>query len=324
MTPAQDLQPGQPRHTFLRRWGSPAGSVVSAALLSYVVWRAVQSVHDIRFQIVPLAVALPVALVSWLAQGTAWLVLSGRFNSGQLTRWSQSQALRYIPGGLWGPLARATSVPGRKYTKFATLATEQGMCLAAAVAVGGVDLAFGESAWFGLCVPAPVVLGLVLSRFRKAGHPVRARQLVLSGVIYTVGFIAYSGAIVLAQAAVGPVSDVWRVAGAGCFAWVLGVVIIFAPGGAGVREAAYVALVGRAVPSLGVAGSLVARLVLTAAEMSVLLVLVARLHLVRARDQRTRRVTARGPTDEAGSRQPAGPVADGTGGGDATSLPSPA
>jgi hypothetical protein len=288
------------------------------------VWRAAQSVHDIRFQAVALAVALPVALVSWLAQGAAWLVLSGRFNSGQLTTWSQSQALRYIPGGLWGPLARATSVPGRKYTKFATVATEQGMCLAAAVAVGGVDLAFGESAWFGLCVPAPIVLGLVLSRFRKAGRPVRARQLVLSGVIYTVGFIAYSGVIVLAQAAVGPVSDVWRVAGAGCFAWALGVVVIFAPGGAGVREAAYVALVGRAVPSLAVAGSLVARLVLTAAEMSVLLVLVARLHLVRARDQRTRRVTERGPTDIAGSRQPAGPVADGTGGEAATSLPSPA
>ena len=167
-------------------------------------------------------------------------------------------------------------MPGGNVTKFATVATEQGMCLAAAVAVGGVELAVGESAWFAFCVPAPLVLGFVLSRFRRAGRPVRPRQLVRSGAIYVVGFVAYSGAIVLAQAAVGPIANVWRVAGAGCFAWALGVVIVFAPGGAGVREAAYAALVGRAVPSsLGVAGSLVARLVLTAAEMAVLLVLVA-------------------------------------------------
>lgn len=289
-----------------RVWGQRLGSVVSVGLLTYVVWRAAQSAHDIRFQLVAIAAAVPVALVSWLAQGAAWLVLSGRFNSGQLTTWSQSQALRYIPGGLWGPLARATSVPGGNVTKFATVATEQGMCLAAAVAVGGVELAVGESAWFAFCVPAPLVLGFVLSRFRRAGRPVRPRQLVRSGAIYVVGFVAYSGAIVLAQAAVGPIANVWRVAGAGCFAWALGVVIVFAPGGAGVREAAYAALVGRAVPSsLGVAGSLVARLVLTAAEMAVLLVLVARRHLRRGAGPEARRDATGAPPGDAGAPAPA-------------------
>lgn len=288
-----------------RVWGQRLGSVVSVGLLTYVVWHAAQSAHDIRFQLVAIAAAVPVALVSWLAQGAAWLVLSGRFNSGQLTTWSQSQALRYIPGGLWGPLA-ATSVPGGNVTKFATVATEQGMCLAAAVAVGGVELAVGESAWFAFCVPAPLVLGFVLSRFRRAGRPVRPRQLVRSGAIYVVGFVAYSGAIVLAQAAVGPIANVWRVAGAGCFAWALGVVIVFAPGGAGVREAAYAALVGRAVPSsLGVAGSLVARLVLTAAEMAVLLVLVARRHLRRGAGPEARRDATGAPPGDAGAPAPA-------------------
>jgi hypothetical protein len=264
--------------SFVRTWGPRVGSVVSVALVAFVVWRAAESVHHVDFDLVALTASLPVAIVSWLAQATGWFVLSGRSGwSDQVTTWAQSQSLRYIPGGVWAPLARSTSVQGGKFAKLATVVTEASMLLAAAVAVGGAEMAIGRSAWFALCIPAPVALGVVLSRVRKAGHPVGARQLVRSGLAYTVSWIAYSGATVLAQESVGGVSNAWQVAGAGCFAWAAGFVVVFAPSGAGVREVAYTALVGRSVPSsLAVAGTLVARLVLTVAELMVLVVFVGR------------------------------------------------
>jgi uncharacterized membrane protein YbhN (UPF0104 family) len=91
--------------------------------------------------------------------------------------------------------------------------------------------------------------------------------------MYAAGFLAYAAAAVLAQTAVSGWEDPLAVAGAAAVAWGAGLVVVIAPGGLGVRELVYVALLAGTVPSAeaGVA-AVTLRLVTVAAELAVLLV----------------------------------------------------
>ena len=85
--------------------------------LALVAWFAYQAtrkidVGDLRWG--PLAGSYLAALVWWCSLALGWsaLVADG-FEAGWFASWCRTQVARYLPGGFWAPLARATTVRGR-------------------------------------------------------------------------------------------------------------------------------------------------------------------------------------------------------------------
>jgi uncharacterized membrane protein YbhN (UPF0104 family) len=88
---------------------------------------------------------------------------------------------------------------------------------------------------------------------------------------YLAAFAAYVAAAVIVQAALSPLDDPLRVAGAAALAWAAGLVVVFAPSGIGARELAYVALAGEALPKGDAsAGAVLLRLVTVVVELGTL------------------------------------------------------
>jgi glycosyltransferase 2 family protein len=252
------------------------GTLASLGLVGWVTWQAVDDAGSLNLSVPVLAGAIPPALASWLAFGSSWWLLSGegRWPDG-VGVWSRSQALRYLPGAVWAPLARAGSVTGGKARKLVTVVTEAAFMLTAALAVGGLASAIGgASPWLALLALTPIPAAAVACRW---GRRMPAKGAASAIAVYTVGWVLYAVSAVVAQAAVGATGGAWRIAGASCLAWAAGFVVVFAPGGAGVREVAYVALVRGVVPAgQAPAGALADRLALTLAELAVLIVAVER------------------------------------------------
>ena len=200
-----------------------------------------------------------------------------------------AQLGKYLPGGIWSlvaqvSMAREMKIPGRQ----AATASFLGLALSiiAALLVAGGTLPFAVPAlvthfwWAFLAVPVLVVLlhprsvewwsGTAFRILRRPGEPIRLSSAVL---LRSVGLLLISWVAlglhfgVLVQGLKGGSSSLWLL-GIGVFAlaWVAGFLIVIAPAGAGVREAALV---------LGFVGMLPAPQVLTVAVLSrVLLVVV--------------------------------------------------
>ncbi len=196
----------------------------------------------------PLPLALAAAAAWWLLLAHGWAVLaSGRFTREDVATWCRTQALRYLPGGVWAPASRATVLHGRILDRISTVAAENVIALCAALAVGGVSFGLsGAPLWLPLVLA--VAVPAIASRF-ISGHtrlaPSRTHRALLN---YLVAYVCYAGAAVLVQGAVSGFSDPFQVAGAASIAWAVGLVVIFAPGGVGVRELAYVGLLSHAFP----------------------------------------------------------------------------
>jgi glycosyltransferase 2 family protein len=162
-------------------------------------------------------------------------------------------------------------VRGRMLDKLATVAAENVIALCAALALGGVALAAaGRPAWAALVLtPAVPAVG---SRFLASRTRVAPERVVPAIAVYAAAFAAYALAAVLVQGAVSDFDDSVAVAGAALVAWGAGLVVIIAPGGVGVREAAYVALLSETMSDADLAAAAVTLRVLTVfAEVAVLL-----------------------------------------------------
>ena len=146
------------------------------------------------------------------------------------------------------------------------------IALCAALAIGGVALAVSVSAWWLalLAVIAIPALGSRALQHRTRLAPERTRRATIN---YVVAFLFYAYAAVLVQAAISGPHHLLAVAGAATVAWGVGLVAVFAPGGIGVREAVYTALLAGLLPAgEPAAGAVTMRLVMVAAELGVLLV----------------------------------------------------
>jgi hypothetical protein len=244
--------------------------------LAIVVAMAVKAAGDVELSEVtwwPLVLAAPAAGAWWLLLARGWsLLLSGRAGRADVATWCRTQALRYLPGGIWAPVSRGAVMDGRPLDRLATVGAENVIALAAALALGGLALALdGKLAW------APLVLVLALppaaARLTASRTRIAPARTLRATANYLAAFTAYIAGAVLVQAAVSGWHAPLTVAGAAALAWGAGLVVVIAPGGIGVRELAYVGLLAGAIPrGEATAGALTFRVVTIVAELAVLVV----------------------------------------------------
>lgn len=248
------------------------GFVASIVIVVAVTARAVQEVDLSELAWWPLPPAFAATVVWWLALARGWALLStGHARRGDIGTWCRTQSLRYLPGGIWAPASRVAIVRGSWLDRLSTVAAENLIALCAALALGGLALGLsGRLPWavLVLAIAAPALGSRLLAARTRLGP---ARTLRATGN-YLAGFVAYALAAVLVQVAVSGLHEPLAVAGAAAVAWGAGLVVVIAPGGIGVRELAYVALLSSTLPKAELAAGAVAlRVVAVIAELAVLL-----------------------------------------------------
>lgn len=197
---------------------------------------------------------------------------------------------KYVPGGIWPlvgrvGLAARLGVPLR--TASAGLAGEMTMVVASSLVIVPFALLVGPTPMIAaLAISAAVVAGgllvtrtggahrLVRAVLRRAagGHAVQVelRPLRRAMAIYLTGWIITCLAFWLtARALFGtPVADLPLLSGVYVLAWVIGFLVVIAPGGLGIREVVLVALLR---PSMGESEALLlaatSRIAFTSADL---------------------------------------------------------
>jgi hypothetical protein len=253
----------------VERWIGPlrlVGFVAGLALLAVTVVAAVRNVELDALAWPPLAGAVVAAIAWWLGLVWLWSMLAaGRWSAAEAAFWTRTQVLRYLPGGFWAPASRVALTTGPAKRRLTLVGAENGIALCAALAVGGLALALGgHPAW------APLVLALALPPVGAARLPLgrgRARRGTVGALV---AFVAYVGSAALVQGSVSGADASLEVAGAAGIAWAAGLVVVIAPGGLGVRELVFVALLhGELAHGELATGAVVTRVVTIVAELAV-------------------------------------------------------
>lgn len=249
------------------------GYLAALAIVVAMAIRAGDKLDPARLELWPLPLAVVLVAGWWLLLASGWgQLLNGRVSRADVGTWCRTQTLRYLPGGLWAPASRVVVVRGRMLDKLATVAAENVIALCAALALGGLAFAAsGRLPW----LPLVLVLAVpaVASRFMASRTRIAPERAIPATVTYLAAFAAYGLAAVLVQGAVSGFHDPFAVAGAALVAWGAGLVVIVAPGGVGVREVVYVALLAGVFGDSDLAaGALTLRVVTIFAELAVLLV----------------------------------------------------
>jgi glycosyltransferase 2 family protein len=222
---------------------------VGIIIVTVMVIRAARDTNLATLSTWPLALAIPCLLVWWLLLARGWsLLVSGASRRSDISLWFRTQAIRYLPGGIWAPVSRATLLPGSLSDKLATVGAENLIALCTASAVGGLAMAVsGRPIWLPLLLaPAsPLILSRLLA--------IRTRLTVARALAVTgndvVAFVGYALAAAFVQQAVSGRMSLFVVAGAAAIAWAAGLVVVIAPSGLGVRELVYVAILSGVYPS---------------------------------------------------------------------------
>lgn len=239
-------------------WVLASGTIVLATYgLLVAAWRAV--------------------LVGWgekLAYGpAAWI-------------WTVSNLGRYLPGKVWSVaglavLAQREGVAGWAAVGAAVamqaIAVGSGVAVAAVTVPGtlstpGIVVATAVAAVTVAALAAPRVVAIAARVLRRADlRPLPVGAVLIAGAATTVSWLSYGAAFwCLARGTLGPTALGFTPA-VGVFAggYVAGLVALFAPGGVGVREAVFVALLA---PGVGTGGAIVlglaSRVLLTLTEVA--------------------------------------------------------
>lgn len=244
---------------------------------------------DIHLRVVPLVAAVAVTFFSYGLQIEAWRrVLLGwsqrvAFRPAAYV-WTVSNLGRYVPGKVWTVaglvlLARRAGVSGGAATASGiavqAMAVGTGTALAALTATGSVS----SYALLGVGVVGTAVVFVLV--WRPLGH--RLMQLFgrdLPALPLRTAFVAAAATLVswvthglsfwlLAHGVVpGVALSPWTAVSAFSAAYIIGLVSMFAPGGLGVREAMFLAIL---TPSCGAGGAVTlavaSRLFLTLMEL---------------------------------------------------------
>jgi len=272
----------------LRAWRARAPRVVAVTrvvylplalvLVGYIGYRAAQKVDLASIRVGPLVAAYALALVWWVALACGWSVLlTERLSLDPVRAWCKTQVARYLPGGIWAPVARATTVQGRVRDKAAAVLAENVTVLAASAGIAALWVTVHNPLWLPLVIV--VALPTVGARWLERRTTVSRSAVSRTTGVYSVGFIIYGLAAILTQVAVSgirhPTYPLY-VAGAACIAWAVGLVVVFAPGGVGVRELVYVWMLHGLYPRAQLqAAAVTSRLVTVFAEFTVLAVVSA-------------------------------------------------
>lgn len=243
------------------------------ALVGYMGYRAARQTDLSQVHYWPLALAVGAALVWWvaLALGWAWLVDDGDPRAAAAS-WCKTQVARYMPGGIWQLVARATTVHGRVRDKLTAVTAENVIVLLVSLAIGSLWSVVHDWRWAALAVVAAAPL--LASRWLARHTKITVRSVRRTSASYALGYVAYGVVGVLVQVAVSGVQDPTYplyVAGAACIAWAVGLVVVFAPGGVGVRELVYIWMLSGLYPRAELeAAAVTTRLVTVLAELAVL------------------------------------------------------
>lgn len=244
-----------------------------------------------------LALAVVAIAVTYALQIESWRrVLAGwaqplPFRAAARIWWLANLG-RYVPGKVWSVaglvlLAQRAGVPAwvAGGSAVATQALGVGTCvalIAATVAGAASPVGLGAAA----VLAGATILALTLEAparlvVRWGGPDVRPLPLtavLASGALTQVSWVTYGIAFWLLAHGLGFGATLALPVAAGVFAlgYLLGLLAVFAPGGVGVRELAFVALLAPAVGSAGaVAVSVGSRLLLTATEAGAGLIALA-------------------------------------------------
>jgi hypothetical protein len=246
---------------------------LALALVGYFTYRAATKIDLSTVRVWALVLAYVAALVWWVALAFGWSALiTERIHRLPVEQWCKTQVTRYLPGGIWAPITRATTVQGRVRDKVTAVAAENVIVLSVAIGIGALWATVHNPAWLplALLVVVPALCGRWLERRTK----VTRAGVIRSTGSYTVGYVAYGIAGILTQLAVSGIRDPTYplyVAGAACVAWAAGLVVVFAPGGVGVREVVYVWTLRNLYPRAELqAAAITSRLVTILAELTVL------------------------------------------------------
>jgi hypothetical protein len=244
-------------------------------LVGFMGYEAARDTDFASLHYWPLVAAYLVALVWWMCLALGWASLVSTGSPwGAVASWCRTQVARYMPGGIWAVVARATTVQGRVRDKLTAVTAENAIVCIVALAVGGAWASIHDPRWLPLVLV--VLAPLLVSRWLERRTKITRRRVRRTAATYTIGYIAYGILGVLVQIAVSGVRDPTYplyVAGASCVAWAVGLVVVFAPGGVGVRELVYIWMLNGLYPRGELeAAAVTSRLVTVAAELTVLAV----------------------------------------------------
>ena len=251
-----------------------AGFVGAVAIVVYIGVRAAREVrpHDIAWW--PLPFVLAAAATWWLLLARGWaLLVAGRTSRRDISVWARTQALRYLPGGIWAPaVARGGGARRRRSTSCRrSPARTCSRCARRSPSGAPRSPRPGARRGSGSWRPSPSLW--LAARLLPAGTPLTPARMSRATVNYLLAFLAYALAAVLVQIAVSGSGDTLAVAGAASVAWAAGLVVVIAPSGVGVREVVYVKLLSGTLPFAELAAAAVTmRLAMIVAELAVLLI----------------------------------------------------
>jgi hypothetical protein len=248
------------------------GFVAAIALIVVTAVAAVRSVDTANIEWWPLAVAVVPATLWWLGLVRLWSVLvTGRWHPVPASTWCRTQVLRYLPGGFWAPASRLAVVEGGALDRLTIVVAENVIALCAALAIGGVALALAGEWWWAALVLVLAAPPVVAARMPGRLDPARTREATIGAVA---AFLAYVVCAALVQGGVSGFHEPVATAGAAAIAWGAGLVVVIAPGGLGVREVVFIALMHGRLPHGELAtGAVALRVVTIVAELAVFVVI---------------------------------------------------
>ena len=238
-----------------------------------------------------IALAGAVVLLTYGLLVAAWRAVIGGWGERLAYRpavriWTVSNLGRYLPGKVWSVAGLAVLAQREGVAAWAAvgaavamqaIAVGSGVAVAAATVPGtlsapGALVAAAVAAATIAALAMPRVVALVGRITRRPDlRPLPVRAVVLAGTVTTVSWLAYGvGFWCLARGTLGNTS-LGMAPAIGVFAagYITGLLALFAPGGVGVREAVFIALLA---PSVGSGGAIVlgvaSRALLTLTEVA--------------------------------------------------------
>jgi glycosyltransferase 2 family protein len=268
---------------WLWRWFRPLAFAAAALALCYALWAQREAVSAVPWQLSWLAFAVAAAAFACgpvLGATGYWLLLRDLTHRApyvaSVRTWTRSFVARYVPSGALTVAVRvrargdaaASTAQVLSATAFEQLAATLG---GAAVATAAFLLAHVAPP---LAAPAILAGAVAVALALRSGfvgrrlprlEPVRGRALAGAALLAAVSWLSAGTAAWVLVAAITPgAPEPFFLVAAYAFAWLVGFLVVLAPGGLGVREATLIALLA---PEFGLARATVIAVVLRFANI---------------------------------------------------------